>query len=330
MSSETRRAPPDAATDQKLPQVKAEVLRSQALAAAGLGGLDPEATLCVFAAALLAESDDGYSREAALGILQRARKINLETLAAAVAKVTQQLAAAMTAFWNDFVKQTWQGPGAPPPYVDPAVVAKRKVAEEQEQEQNRKDALQYSSDVQIACAALVIDAKEFPGSQEPVKRALPQVDLGKMLHRLIYKPVDVKPSPATNAAPGWLTPALIDKSDEDIMIFDHDIMAIVADKKLSGEQAWKKLEERGYDRARIIQAIDQVRKTALAQIAQSDQILTFIRNDYESHIDPVVKTAVMLGHAISVVNAFYAPWPTGADDESVPKPRGAPVQRRAK
>jgi len=64
------------------------------------------------------------------------------------------------------------------------------------------------------------------------------------------------------------------------MIFDNDIMAIVADKKLSGEQAWKKLEERGYDRQRIIQAIYHVRKTAQAQIAQCDQILSFLRSDY--------------------------------------------------
>ena len=41
----------------------------------------------------------------------------------------------MTAFWSEFIKETWQGPGAPPNFVDPGVVAKRKDAEEQEQEQ---------------------------------------------------------------------------------------------------------------------------------------------------------------------------------------------------
>jgi len=42
MTSDTRRNAPGAAMDQKLPQVKAELLRSQTLAARGLGGLDPE------------------------------------------------------------------------------------------------------------------------------------------------------------------------------------------------------------------------------------------------------------------------------------------------
>lgn len=328
MSSDKRGNAP--AAEQKLPQVKAEMLRSQILAARGLGGLDPEATLIVCAAALLAESDDGYSRDSALGILQRARKVSLPMLAAAMATVTQQLAAAMTAFWSEFVKETWQGPGAPPTYVDPGIVAKRKDAEEQEQEQNRKDALQYTNNLQIATGALVIDEKEFPSAEGPAKKPAPRFDVGKMIHGLLYKPADAKPAEPATTAPGWLTPPLLDKSDEDVMIFDNDIMAIVAGKKLSGEQAWKKLEERGYDRQRIIQAIYHVRKTAQAQIAQCDQILAFIRSDYETHIDPVVKAAVMMGHAISVVNAYYAPFPAPADDETAGPQPGRPAQRRGR
>jgi hypothetical protein len=330
MTSDTRSNAPGAAADQKLPQVKAELLRSQTLAARGLGGLDPEATLNVFAAALLAESEDGYNRESALGILLRARKVNLQTLAASVRLVTQQLAAAMTAFWSEFVKQTWQGPDAPPAYVDPGIVAKRKVLEEQEQEQNRKVALQYTNNAQIAIGALVIDDKEFPKAEGPTAKSAPRIDLGKMLHGLIYKPVEGKTGEAASAVPGWLTPPLLNKTDEDVTIFDSDIMAIVADKKLSGEQAWKKLEDRGYDRRRIVQSICSVRKTALAQIAQCDQILSFIHNDYETHFDPVVRAAVVLGHAISVVNAFYSPPPPSADDETANRQQTGPAQRRGK
>jgi hypothetical protein len=330
MTSNTRRNASGAAADQKLPQVKAELLRSQTLAARGLGGLDPEATLNVFAAALLAESEDGYNRESALGIMQRARKVSLLTLAASVRLVTQQLAAAMIAFWNEFVKQTWQGPDAPPAYVDPGIVSKRKDLEEQEQEQNRKDALQYTNNAQIAIGALVIDDKEFPKAEGLTSKTAPRVDLGKMLHGLIYKPVDVKPGEAAKAVSGWLTPPLLNKTDEDVTIFDSDIMAIVADKKLSGEQAWKKLEDRGYDRRRIVQSIYNVRKTALAQSAQCDQILAFIHNDYETHFGPVIKAAVLLGHAISAVNAFYSPLPLAADDETSNRQPTWPAQRRGK
>jgi len=194
MSSDKRNNAPAAPAEQKLPQVKAEMLRSQILAARGLGGLDPEATLIICAAALLAESDDGYSRDSALGILQRARKVSLPMLAAAVRTVTQQLAAAMTAFWSEFIKETWQGPGAPPGFVDPGVVAKRKDAEEQEQEQNRKDALQYTNNVQIAIGGLVIDDKEFPAADGPAKKPSARFDVGKMIHGLLYKPSDVKPA----------------------------------------------------------------------------------------------------------------------------------------
>jgi hypothetical protein len=330
MTSDTRRKAAGAPAEQKLPQIKAELLRSQILAASGLGGLDPEATLNVCAAALLAESEDGFNRESALGIMQRARKVSLQTLAASVRLVTQQLAAAMTAFWSEFVKETWQGPDAPPAYVDPGIVAKRKELEEQEQEQNRKDALQYTNNAQIAIGALVIDDKEFPKAEGPTTKAAPRIDLGKMLHGLIYKPPDAKPDEAAKAVPGWLTPPLLNKTDEDITVFDNDIMEIVAAKKLSGEQAWKKLEERGYDRRRIVRSIYNVRKTALAQIAQCDQILSFIHNDYEAHFDPVVKAAVLLGHAISVVNVFYSPLPPAVDDETANAQQTWPAQRRGK
>ncbi len=264
MSSNTRANPPGAAPDQKLPQVKAEVLRDQTLAAKGLSSLDPEAALNVFAAALLAESEDGYTRDAAVGILQRARKVSLETLVTSVRTVTVQLAGIMKSFWDEFIKETWQGPGAPPAYVQPDVVAKRKEQEEQEQEKNRKDAVQYVNNAQIVIGALVIDEKEFPKPAEPPKKTGPKIDVGKVLHNLIYKPAPAKTAEEP-AAPGWLTPPLINKSDEDITIFDSDIMDIVAEKKLSGEQAWKKLEDRGYDRARIVQTIYDVRKTAQAE-----------------------------------------------------------------
>jgi hypothetical protein len=209
-------------------------------------------------------------------------------------------------------------------------VAKRKELEEQEQEQHRKDALQYINNAQIAVGALVIDDKEFPKAEGPTAKTAPRIDLRKTLHALLYKPPEIKPDEAARAVPGWLTPPLLDKTDEDITIFDSDIMAIVADKKLSGEQAWKKLEDRGYDRRRIVQSIYTVRKTALAQIAQCDQILSFIHNDYETHIEPVVKAAVLLGHAISVVNAFYSPLPPAADDETVNRQQTRSPQRREK
>ena len=92
-------------------------------------------------------------------------------------------------------------------------------------------------------------------------------------------------------------------------------MDVVGSRKLSGEQAWKKLEDRGYDRVRIIQSINNVRKTAQDQIAQCDQILSFIRTDYQAHIEPVVKAAVLIGHAISVVNSFYSPLTLPPDAE---------------
>ena len=84
MSSDKRGSSAGTAVEQKLPPVKAEELRGRILAARGLGSLDPEAMLIVFAAALLAESEDGYNRESALGIMQRARKVSLQTLTASV------------------------------------------------------------------------------------------------------------------------------------------------------------------------------------------------------------------------------------------------------
>lgn len=318
--------PAGAAPDEKLPPSKAETLRDQTLAAKGLGGLDPEATLYVFAAALLAESDDGYTRDQAVGILQRARKVSLQTLATAVSRVTAQMAEAMTSFWSEFVKETWQGPDAPPKYVDPSIVAKRREQEEKEQEQIRQSALEYVNNAQVVVGALAIDEKEFPKTEGPAKKSVPRIDVAKVLHNLIYRPAEVSPGEPHSAAPGWLTPPLIDKSDEDIAIFDNDIMPIVAHQKLSGEQAWKKLEGRGYDRQRIVRTIYDVRKTAQNQIAQCDQILSFIRNDYQTHFEPVVKAAVLLGHAISVVNEFYAPLPPAG--ESPNPPQGWPARRR--
>ncbi len=318
--------PTGAAPDEKLPPSKAEALRDQTLAARGLGGLDPEALLVVFAAALLAESEDGYTRDQAVGILQRARKVSLQSLATAVRRVTTQMAAAMKSFWGEFLKETWQGPDAPPSFVDPALVARRKAQEEQEQEQIRKSALEYVNNAQVVVGALAIDEKEFPRTEESAKKAIPKIDVAKVLHNLIYRPAAASPGEPHSAAPGWLTPPLIDKNDEDIAIFDNDIMAIVARQKLSGEQAWKKLEGRGYDRQRIVQTIYNVRQTAQGQIAQCDQILTFIRDDYQTHFEPVVKAAVMLGHAISVVNQFYAPLPP--PDERPTPPQEWPARRR--
>ncbi len=303
----TRTAHASTAPEQKLPQVKAEALRDQTLATQALSNLDPDATLSVFAAALLAESEDGYTRDAALGILQRARKISPEMLSAAVSKVTSQLAAAMSAFWTGFIQETWQGPEPPPQYVDPNIVTRRKEQEEQEQEQYRKEALDYINQAQAVVSALTIDDSEFPKKEEPAHKTF-KLDVGKMIHGLLYKPADRMPE-AQKQAPGWLTPPLLDKNQEDITIFDGDIMDIVDRRKLSGEQAWRKLEDRGYNRARIVQAIYSVRKTAEAQIAQSDRILSYIRTDYETHIQPVVQAAVLLGHAVSVVNDFYAPLP---------------------
>jgi hypothetical protein len=330
MNGDTHKHASGAPVEEKLPQVKAEVLRDQVLAARGLGGLDPQAALFVFAAALLAESEDGYSREAAVGILQRARKVSLQTLADSVRVLTQQLGAAMTAFWSEFVKQTWQGPEAPPAYVDPGVVAKRKSQEEQEQELNRQDALQYTNNTQIAIGALVIDEKEFPKADGAAAKPAPRFDVGKLLHGLVYKSPDTQHGEAPKAAPGWLTPPLIDKSDEDVMIFDNDILVIVGRMKLSGEQAWKKLEDRGFDRRRIVQTIYIVRKIAQAQITQSDQILAYIHTDYETHFEPVVKAAVLLGHGISVVNSFYAPLPPASDDEPANRQPASPALRRPK
>jgi hypothetical protein len=315
------RAPHDAPggePDQKLPQVKAEELRDQTLATARLSGLDPEATLYVLAAALLAESPDGYSREAALGILQRARRVTPEVLSSSVRKLTRQLAGVMTGFWTEFVKETWQGPGEAPQYVDPKAVSRRKDLEEQEQEQNRKAALQYLNNAQVAASALVIDEKEFPQPEPPLKKTVPRLDVGKFVHGLLFKPVaPTGPGEGAEAAPGWLTPPLIDKRADDFTIFDDDIMEVVSGRNLSGEQAWHKLEERGYDRQRIVLTIAHVRKTAQEQIAQCDAILAFIRTDYQTHIEPVLKAAVLLGHAISVVNDFYAPLPAPSDEEAV-------------
>ncbi len=316
-----------AVTEQKLPQVKAEVLRDQILATPGLSSLDAQATLTILAAALLAESEDGYTRDSALGILQRARKVSTENLAAAVQKLTEQMAGAMTAFWSAFIHETWQSQDPPPQYVDPGIVAQRKELEEQEQEQNRKLAMQYVNNAQVAIAALSIDDKEFPQVQEPPKKSGLKLDVGKAIHNLIYKPVPAKAGPDPNAPPGWLTPPLLDRQAEDVTVFDNDIMDIVASRKLSGEQAWKKLEDRGYDRQRILRAIYNVRRTAQDQIAQCDQILSFIHEDYQTHIEPVVKAAVLLGHAISVVNSFYAPLPLSPDAEDVRTRPGPPAPR---
>ncbi|MBI5878275.1 MAG: hypothetical protein HZB53_11550 [Chloroflexi bacterium] len=315
-----------AASEPKLPPLKAEALRDQTLGAPGLAALDPQATLIVFAAALLAESEDGYTPEAAAGILLRARKVTLEMLLAAVQQVTQQLGAAMAAFWNSFVAATWEGSDKPP-YVDPGVVARRKEAEEQEQERNRQSATQYLSNAQTAIGVLTIDDKEFPHSEPPPAPKAPRIDVGRFFHNLIYKPAAPPPGAAAKAAPGWLTPPLINPRDENVTIFDHDIMEIVGTRKLAGEQAWKKLEDRGYDRRRIVLAIDGVRKIAQAQIAQCDQILAFIRSDYEQHIEPVVKAAAQLGHAVSVVNTFYAP---PAPAPVVPPPRPGPARGRTR
>ncbi|MGB8645994.1 MAG: hypothetical protein WCF84_12210 [Anaerolineae bacterium] len=319
------------ASDPRLPQVKAEVLRDQMLATTGLSGLNPEATLYVLAAALLAESEDGYTRDSALGILQRARKVSPDMLATAVQQVTGQLAGSMTTFWSEFIKETWQGPGAPPQYVAPNVVAQRKELEEKEQDDNRKKAVQYINHVQMAITALTIDENEFPkNAPSPVKKA-PRIDVGKMVHNLIYKPAEATPAQQPTTAPGWLTPPLINKDNEAITIFDNDITEIVVNKKLAGEQAWKKLEDRGYDRQRIVQTLDAVRKTAQDQITQCDQILSFIRTDYESHIEPVVKAAVLLGHAISVVNTFYAPLPSSYQNETPnPPPSFPPTRNRGR
>ncbi len=315
------RPTPATAPDIKLPPVKAEALRDQTLATAGLGSLNPDATLIVFAAALLAESEDGYTPQAAAGILQRARKVSLEMLGAAANQVTREMGPAMLAFWRQFVKDTWQDASNPPPsYVDVAVVARRKEAEEQEQERNRQNATRYADNVKITIDALKIDEKEFPQMAEPSKPRAPRIDVGQLLHNLIYKPAGA-PGQAASTAPGWLTPPLINPSDEDITIFDNDIMEIVVVKKLSGEPAWKKLEDRGFERRRIVQAIFNVRKTAQAQMAQCDQILTVIRTDYEQHIEPVIKAATLLGHAVSVVNAFYGPLlATGGDAMPAPRP----------
>lgn len=319
---------PGAAADIKLPAVKAETLRDQILATSGLSGLDADATLTIFAAALLAESDDNYSRDSALGILQRARKISPEDLSAAVQKLTGQLAGAMTAFWTSFIQETWQGQDAPPQYVDPGVVAKRKEAEEQEQDRNRKLALQYLDQAQAAVTALGIDEKEFPQTPLPPKKPILNINLGQVIHKLIYKPVSTTTAPGPNAPPGWLTPPVLDRQAEDVMVFDNDIMDIVASRKLTGDQAWKKLDDRGYDRQRVIRSIYNVRKIAQEQIAQSEQILSFIRSDYANHIEPVVKAAVLLGHAVSVVNSFYAPLPLPPDGDDL-KVRPAPSTRRA-
>ena len=162
---------PGAAAEPRLPQTKAEVLRDQMLATPGLSSLDAEAMLTVFAAALLAESEDRYSREAALGILQRARKISPEMLAAAVDKLTERLAGAMTEFWSRFIQETWQSQDPPPQYVDPGIVAKRKELEEQEQERNRELAAQYVDNAKVAVAALGIGEKESPQNQVPTEKA---------------------------------------------------------------------------------------------------------------------------------------------------------------
>lgn len=318
----------DGAADQKLPPLKAEALRDQILAARDMGQLNPEATLAVLAAALLAESEDGYTRDSALGILQRARQVSPELLALSVNQLTAQLAAVMAKFWSEFLKENWQGPGDPPAYVAPEVVAARKAQEEQEQEQNRKEATDYIGNAQLAVGALGIDEKEFPTPEDEPAKARPKVDVGKFFHGLIYKAPALKAEQAP-AAPGWLTPPLVDKSNPDFAIFDNDIMQIVGTRKLSGEQAWKKLEERGYNRGRITAAIYSVRKVAKDQIAQSDQILSFIRSDYETRLEPVVKAAVLLGHAISVVNSFYAPLPLPADSEDAVNASRA-VYRKAK
>jgi hypothetical protein len=336
MPSQTTMSAPQnsagATPDQKLPQAKAEALGDQTLGTRGFGGLDREATLYVLAAALLAESEDGYTRDSALGILQRARKVSLETLAASVRQVTKELAGVMTSFWSEFIKETWEGPAQPPQYVDPNIVAQRKDLEEKEQEQNRKDAVQYLNNTQIAISALVIDEKEFPKYEEQPKKTGPKIDLGKMVHNLVFKPApQAKPGEGPRADPGWLTPPLIDKNGDDFTIFDNDITEIVSGRKLSGEQAWKKLEDRGYDRQRIVLAIYNVRKTARDQIAQCDQILSVIRTDYEAHIEPVLQAAVLLGHAISVVNGFYAPLPSPSDEEDTkPQPTPPPSRTRGR
>jgi hypothetical protein len=320
-----------AAAELKLPQSKPEVLRDQMLATPGLSGLDAEAMLTVFAAALLAESEDRYSREAALGILLRARKISPEMLAAAVYKLTEQLAGAMTEFWSRFIQETWQSQDAPPQYVDPGIVAKRKELEEQEQERNRELAAQYVDNTKAAAAALGIEEKESLQDKAPLKKPGFKLDVGKVIHGLIYKPVPMKSGSVSNDSPGWLTPPLLDRQAEDVTVFDNDIMDVVGSRKLSGEQAWKKLEDRGYDRARIIQTINNVRKTAQDQIAQCDQILSFIRTDYQTHIEPVVKAAVLIGHAISVVNSFYAPLsvaPDAEDSSTRPGPSAPRMRRR--
>lgn len=317
------------AAEQKLPQSKAEVLRDQMLATPGLGSLDAEAMLTVLAAALLAESEDRYSRESALGILQRARKISPEVLAAAVNKLTEQLAGVMTQFWSAFIQETWQSQEAPPQFVDPSVVAMRKEQEEKEQEHNRELAVQYVDNTKVAAAALGIGDQEFPQDQVPPKRFGLKLDVGKMIHGLIYKPVPTKSGKVPDSAPGWLTPPLLDRQAEDVTVFDNDIMDVVGGKKLSGDQAWIKLEDRGYDRKRIVQSIYIVRKTAQDQIAQCDQILSFIRTDYQTHIEPVVKAAVLIGHAISVVNSFYSPLPQDADGSQIqPGPSASRLRRR--
>lgn len=318
-----------AAAEQKLPQSKAEDLRDQMLATPGLSSLDAEALLTVLAAALLAESEDRYSRGSALGILQRARKISPENLAAAVQKLTEQLAGAMTEFWSRFIQETWQGQDPPPQYVDPGIVARRKELEEQEQERNRELAAQYVDNTKVAAAALGIEEKELLPEQVPPKKPGLQLDVGKMIHGLIYRPVPTKSGTAPDAAPGWLTPPLLDRQSEAVTVFDNDIMDVVGSRRLSGEQAWKKLEDRGYDRTRIVLTISNVRKAAQDQIAQCDQILSFIRTDYQTHIEPVVKAAVLIGHAISVVNSFYGALPQDAEgSQTQPGPSASRMRRR--
>lgn len=314
MSTDARAAP--ATEDTRLPRLKAEELRDQTLAARGFEGLDPQATLNIFAAALLAESEDGYSRETASGILLRARRIGPEVLGDSVRRVTVQMAAAMKDFWDKFLQETWEGAKAPPQYVDPSVVMARKAQEEQEQERHRRDADRYLADARAAIAALQIDEKEFP-QDAPAKPKEPSFDLGRMLHRLLFKPATAPGAPVP-ARPGWLTPPLIDRQAEDFTVFDNDILEVVGARKLGGDPAWKKLEERGYDRRRIVQTIASVRKTAEAQLAQCDRILSFIRSDYETRIEPVMRAAVRLGHAVSVVNTFYGPLPASDAEPAAP------------
>src|SRR5437763_13629014 len=92
MSNNAQRNAAPTLPEEKLPALKAEALRDQTLGARGLGRLDSQATLTIFAAALLAESEDNHTRDAALGILQRARKISPQMLADAARTLTLQLA----------------------------------------------------------------------------------------------------------------------------------------------------------------------------------------------------------------------------------------------